>query len=65
MEDQQNDRWWIPQDGVRAIIALTATIGAVIVAAIQVWETKKLPEWFVGMVGPIIAFYFSTPKNSQ
>jgi amino acid transporter len=61
---KNRDKWseqalGLPTGSVRAIIALLFIV-MIIFAAFNKMDLYKLPEWLLGIVGPIIGFYFGT-----
>jgi hypothetical protein len=54
---------WAPGT-VRAIISIVVIISSVIFAGYEVWQTHSVPDWFIGELGVITAYYFGT-RNAQ
>lgn len=47
---------WLPEGSIRAIIAIIAMLGALIL----MYSTGELPEWLMTMMATIIGYYFAT-----
>ena len=47
---------WLPEGSIRAIIAIIATIGALII----MYTSGEMPEWLITILASIIGFYFGT-----
>ena len=61
-------KWYehvIPKDGVRAFIAI---VGFAALVAVMYFEANagtpiKVPEWFIGMMGIVLGYYFGKESN--
>jgi len=58
-------QWYLPTGGVRAYVAVLAITAATAFAGWEVYQTGKAPEWFVGLLGTVIGYYFMAAKSGE